>query len=105
MAMVHVIATIELHPGKRGAFLDTFAQFQPKVLAEPGCIEYGPTADCQSDIGRPVPYRENVVTLVERWASADALRTHLQPENMALWKAAVRDFVAGVTLQVLEPID
>jgi len=24
---------------------------------------------------------------------------------MALWKAAVRDFVAGVTLQVLEPID
>jgi quinol monooxygenase YgiN len=103
--VVHVIATIEVQPGKRDAFLDAFAQFQPRVLAEPGCIEYGATADAQGDIGRPVPYRENVITLVERWESPEALRAHLLPENMAPWKAAVKDLVAGVTLQVLEPLD
>jgi len=102
--MIHVIATIEVQAGQRDAFLAAFAEFQPKVLAEPGCIEYGATADSQSDIGRPLPYRENVVTLVERWDGADALRAHLQPENMAPWKAAVKDLVTGVALQVLEPL-
>jgi quinol monooxygenase YgiN len=103
--VVHVIASIEVQSGKRDAFLEAFARFQPKVLAEPGCIEYGATGDAQCDIGRPVPYRANVITLVERWENPEALRAHLQPENMAPWKAAVKDIVAGVTLQVLEPLD
>ena len=43
--MIIVLATIELHAGKRAAFLDEFRQIVPKVRAEAGCIEYFPATD------------------------------------------------------------
>ena len=43
--MIHVIATIELHPGRRADFLREFHRIVPAVLAENGCLDYGPTVD------------------------------------------------------------
>ena len=40
--MIHVIATIELAPGSRDAFLAEFGKLIPDVKAEAGCIAYGP---------------------------------------------------------------
>ncbi|MCB1804273.1 MAG: antibiotic biosynthesis monooxygenase, partial [Candidatus Competibacteraceae bacterium] len=39
--MIHVLATIQLKPGQRAAFLQEFHQVMPKVHQEQGCIEYG----------------------------------------------------------------
>ena len=39
--MIHVVAKIEVVPGKRDAFLDEFHRLVPEVLAEEGCVEYG----------------------------------------------------------------
>ncbi len=101
--MVHVIATIECTDEKRDAFITEFKQNVPNCLAEEGCIAYGPTIDTDSGIGAQGHLRENVVTVVEQWASLDALNAHLAAPHMATYRERVKDLVAGVSLQVLEP--
>ena len=94
--MVHVIATIEVRPSTRDAFLAEFHKLVPKVVAEEGCIDYGPTVDAASDIARQIACRDNVVTILERWES-------LAAPHMAAYREAVKPYVAGVQLQILEP--
>jgi quinol monooxygenase YgiN len=101
--MIFVIATIEVKPGKREAFLAEFHKNMPNVRAEHGCIEYGPTVDLKTDIKAQVPLRENAVTVVEKWESLPALHAHLAAPHMATYRERVKDYVAGVALQVLEP--
>ncbi|MGF1581465.1 MAG: putative quinol monooxygenase [Gemmataceae bacterium] len=101
--MVHVIATIEVHPGKREAFLEEFHKLMPKVHAEDGCIEYGPTLDVPSNSPAQVPVRENIVTIVEKWESLDALHAHFEAPHMGEYREAVKDIVKGLQIQVLQP--
>ena len=101
--MIFVIATIEVKPGKREAFLAEFHRNVPNVRAEKGCVEYGPTVDAKTDIKAQIPLRENVVTIVEKWESLQALHAHLAAPHMATYRERVKDYVAGVTLQILEP--
>jgi quinol monooxygenase YgiN len=101
--MIHVIATVRVQPGKRQAFLEEFFRLVPRVRAEAGCIEYGPAVDVATDIAVQVPLREDVVTIIERWESLAALKSHLAASHMAAYRQRVKDLVAGVQLQVLEP--
>jgi len=101
--MIHVIATIEVKPGKRDAFLAEFHKLMPKVHAEKGCIEYGPAVDAKTDIKAQIPMRENVVTIMEKWESLKALQAHLAAPHMGEYREAVKDIVKGVTLQILQP--
>lgn len=101
--MIHVIATVEVKPGKLEAFLAEFHRNVPNVRAEKGCIEYGPTVDVKTDIKTQIPLRENTVTIVERWESLQALQAHLGAPHMATYRVRVKDLVASVSLQVLEP--
>lgn len=101
--MIHVIATIELHPGRRAAFLAEFHRLVPKVKAEKGCLEYGPAVDAHTDIAAQAPCRADVVTVIEKWESLDALSGHLAAPHMAEYRQRVKDYVVRVALQVLEP--
>ncbi len=101
--MIYVIATVEVKPGKREAFLAEFHKNMPNVRAEKGCIEYGPTVDLKTDIKTQIPLRENTVTIVEKWESLQALQAHLQAPHMKEYRERVKEIVAGLTLQVLEP--
>lgn len=101
--MIFVIATIEVKPGKREAFLAEFHKNMPNVHGEKGCLEYGPTVDLKTDIKAQIPLRESVVTVVEKWESLQALQAHLLAPHMATYRERVKDHVAGVTLQILEP--
>lgn len=101
--MIHVIATIELHDGQRDALLAEFHTIVPQVLAEPGCIEYGPTIDLATDIAAQHPVRENVVTVVEKWASVEDLKRHLVAPHMQEYRLRVKDLVARFTLVILTP--
>lgn len=101
--MIYVIATVEVKAGKREAFLAEFHKNMPNVRAEKGCIEYGPTVDATTDIKAQIPLRENVVTIVEKWESLQALHAHLAAPHMAVYRERVKDIVVGVTLQILDP--
>jgi quinol monooxygenase YgiN len=101
--MIHVIATIELHEGRRDAFLAEFHKLVPHVLAEEGCIEYGPTLDLETDIAAQIPVRTDVVTIVEKWAGLEHLKRHLDAPHMHDYRPRVRELVVRTTLVILEP--
>lgn len=102
--MIHVIATVEVAAGQREAFLAEFRKVMPLVRAEQGCLDYGPAVDLASGAAAQGPVRNDVVTIVERWESLDALEAHLQAPHMAEYRTRVKDLVRGVHLQVLEPV-
>jgi quinol monooxygenase YgiN len=99
--MLHVVATIEVHEGKRGELLQVFEKLSPLVHAEEGCIEYVATIDVQTSIKVQAPPRPNVVTVVEKWDSLAALTAHLAAPHMQTYREDVKDIVKSVALQVL----
>jgi quinol monooxygenase YgiN len=101
--MIHVVATIELQPGTRDAFLGQFRRLVPEVQAEAGCIEYGAAVDVASGLGPQTALRPDVVVVIEKWSDLEALRAHAGAAHMAAYRARVKDWVARTTLQVLEP--
>lgn len=101
--MIHVIATIEVQSGKRDQFLAEFQRIVPQVRAENGCIEYGQTVDLPTGIPAQAPVRDDVVVVVEKWQSLDALRAHMAAPHMADYRLRVKDLVQGVQLQILQP--
>ena len=62
--MIHVIATIEVVPGTRDAFLSEFRKVTRHVRAEPGCIEYGAAVDLATSIPVQEPVGDDVGTPV-----------------------------------------
>jgi len=101
--VIHVIATVEVAPGRREAFLAEFRRVVTLVRAEAGCLEYVPAIDRPTGLAAQVPAREDVVTILERWESLEALRAHLAAAHMAEYRARVKGLVARVQLQILQP--
>jgi len=101
--MICVIATIEIVEGRREAFLTEFRRVVPKVLAEKGCLEYAPMVDVPTGIGPQSPARPDVVTVVEKWASVEALEAHLVAPHMIEYRKAVKDLVKSSALRILAP--
>ena len=101
--MIHVIATVELAPGTRDAFLAEFRKIIPVVRAENGCIDYGPAVDADTDIATQFRIGADRVVVVEKWDSVAALRAHSVASHMQAYRAKVKDYVRGMELRVLTP--
>lgn len=101
--MIHVIAPITVVDGQRDVFLQHFRALVPKVVAEQGCIEYGPAVDLSTEIPNQRPVRDNVVTVIEKWESPAALQAHLSAPHMVEFRDRVKDMVQSIELHVLQP--
>ncbi len=101
--MVHVIASIRLKSGKRSEFLEIFKANLPQVREEKGCIEYLPAIDVESGLP-PQVLDENMVTIIEKWESLEALRNHLNAPHMVAYKEKVKDLVEEVVLKILQEV-
>jgi len=99
--MINVLASISVKEGKRADFIAAFKDNLPAVRAEEGCIEYFPAVDIDADLP-PQQLDENEVTVIEKWASLEALRAHLSAPHMLAYKEKVKDIVEGVSLKVLQ---
>jgi len=99
--MIHVLAIITAKPGQREAVLAEFRANVPNVLAESGCIEYGPAIDAEGFPG--AAFGSDTFVAVEKWESPEALRAHAAAPHMAAYAARVRDMVASRTIHVLSP--
>mgnify|MGYP006285159195 FL=1 len=99
--MIQVLASIRVKPGKRSEFLEIFKANVPNVHREPGCLEYFPAVDV--DTGLPPQVQDpNVVTVVEKWESVQALQDHLQTPHMLNYREQVKDLVEDLSLKVLQ---
>ncbi|QDT95970.1 putative quinol monooxygenase [Gimesia aquarii] len=101
--MIFVIANIELAEGKQAAFLEAFRQLVPQVLAEEGCIEYGPAVDEDTDIPIQAKNGDQIVTVMEKWESVETLKAHLAAPHMQAYREQVADLVKGTTIKILKP--
>lgn len=99
--MINVIASIRTKPGKRSDFLEIFKSNVPTVRKEAGCIEYFPAVDIEADFV-PQESDENMVTIIEKWESLDALREHIHSPHMLTYKDRVKDMVEDVSLKILQ---
>jgi quinol monooxygenase YgiN len=101
--MIHVLAIITTKPGLRDAVLKIFHANMPAVLAEQGCMEYGPAVDA-SGIG---PFQAKLgpdtFVVVEKWASAAHLAAHAAAPHMAAYGAKTKEMVASRVIHVLQP--
>lgn len=102
--MIFVIADIEIAEGKQAAFLEAFHQLVPLVHAEDGCIEYGPAIDADTDISVQVKNGSQIVTVMEKWESVDALKAHLAAPHMLTYREQVADLITGTSIKVLKPV-
>jgi quinol monooxygenase YgiN len=100
--MIHVIATIRTAEGRRDSLLAAFRDLVPEVRAEVGCIEYGPAIDLDTLMSSEAA-RANVVTVIEKWESVEALKDHLAAPHMGTFRERVKDLVASVDIRVFEP--
>lgn len=102
--MIHVIATIDLAPGTRDAFLTEFRKLVPEVKAELGCLDYGPAVDAETNIPTQARIGPDKVVIVEQWENIAALKAHAVAPHMQAYRARVKDFVKGMELRILEPV-
>ena len=99
--MINVIASIRVREGRLTEFIEIFKSNVPNVREERGCIEYFPTVDINADLP-PQSLDRNVVTIIEKWESLDALRDHLKAPHMLSYKERVKDMVEDLSLKVLK---
>jgi len=99
--MIHVLASIQIQPGKRQAFLDAFHAIVPTVLQEEGCVQYTPAVDVDINMSAQ-QLDENVVTIIEKWESVSALQAHLVAPHMEAYRETVKDLVESASLKILE---
>jgi quinol monooxygenase YgiN len=99
--MISVLASIQLHEGQRAKFLEIFNANVPMVRQESGCLEYFPAVDI--DAGLPVQcIDEDMVTVIEKWQSLEALKAHLATPHMLAYKDKVQALVKNLSLKVLQ---
>jgi quinol monooxygenase YgiN len=108
--MIHVIATIEVHPGQRDTFIRQFEAMKPQVIAEDGCLEYG--AAIALDTGLPAGgnyawagANGNAVFIIEKWSTMETWKAHLGAPHMDTYRARTKDLVARRSVQVLAPAE
>ena len=101
--MVHVLAMITAKPGQRDAVLEVFRANVPAVRAEDGCIEYGAAVDADV-LGRfQAILGPDSFVVIEKWASAEALKAHGASPHMVAYAAKTKDLLAARAIHVLSP--
>lgn len=101
--MIHVIAVITARPGQREAVLEAFRANVPAVLAEDGCIEYGPVVDAEGMGAWQARFGEDSFVVLEKWRDAAALAAHAKAPHMAAYAAKTKELVASRTIHVMSP--
>ena len=100
--MINVMAIITAKPGLRAQVLAAFEANRPAVLAEAGCIEYQANVDAIAFPPSTGTLGEDTFVVVERWASADALKAHAAAPHMAAYSAKTKELVASRVIHILE---
>ncbi len=101
--MINVIASIYIKEGKLSDYLRILKANVPLVRKEKGCIEYVPAVDIETGLAAQV-LEKNVVTILEKWESKDALNAHLGSSHMLEYREKVKDMVERVSIKVLKEI-
>lgn len=101
--MIHVVVIITPKPGLRESVLQAFHANIPAVLAEDGCIEYGPTIDAEGLGSFQSKFGPDTFVVLEKWRDTAALKAHAAAPHMAAYAAKVKEMIASRVIHVLSP--
>jgi quinol monooxygenase YgiN len=101
--MIHVLAFITTHPGKRDDVLAAVHDNLAAVRAEDGCIEYGAAVDAAGIGPFQAVLGPDTFVVVEKWRDAAALAAHAAAPHMAAYAQRTKALVARRTIHVLTP--
>ncbi len=101
--MIHVVAEITTKAGCRDKVLELFRAAAEKVRQEPGCIEYVAVVDVESGLPVQPPVRPNVITVIEKWDSLEALNTHASADALHEFLEQAGTLMESLTARVMEP--
>lgn len=101
--MIHVIAIITTKSGQREHVLAAARANIPAVLAEDGCVEYGPAIDAEGLGSFQTKFGPDTFVFIEKWRDAQALKAHAAAPHMAAYAAKVKDMIASRVIHVLSP--
>jgi quinol monooxygenase YgiN len=102
--MINVIASICVKTGTLPEYLEILEANRPAVINEKGCVEYVPMVDIDAKLPTQI-LDDNVVTILEKWESLEALHDHLTSPHMLDYRERVRNMVERVDLKVLREAD
>ncbi len=97
--MLHVIARIDVLPGKMEEFTKLFKANVPNVLAEDGCYRYEPCVDMNCEL---YAGDENAFTVLETWESEAHLKAHLATDHMVKFAKDAASLRTGSKLTLVE---
>jgi len=98
--MIKVVANLHFKIEKRDEFIAAFKALMPKVRQEDGCVEYDLYLDV-ADVLPNTPARGDVITVMETWASPEALQTHVAQPHFVAFIESTKDMMTGLTAQVM----
>jgi quinol monooxygenase YgiN len=98
--MVHVLAIITAHSGKRAQLLALFQAVIPTVRQEQGCIEYGVAVDVPN---ADPAFGPDTYVVVEKWESPETLKAHSVAPHMKAFGEAAGGLIAKRAVHVLQP--
>ena len=99
--MIHIVAVITAHPGKRDELLEAFCQVLPLVHKEKGCVEYQPLTDAEGVSKSAALLGKDVYMVIEKWDSIDDVRAHASSSHMADFQQKTGHLVADRKVHVL----
>ena len=99
--MVHIIAVITAHPGKRAELLAAFVEELPLVHKEKGCIEYQPVTDMDGASTSQALLGEDAYMVIEKWDSMEDVRAHAASDHMARFQQKAGHLVANRKVHIL----
>ena len=104
MSLIHIVAVITAHSGKRGEILSAFNQNVPLVHQEDGCIEYGAVVDTEDAGPFQTKLGDDTFFVIEKWESLDHLMAHAASDHMKSYAAKPKDLIAERNIHVLSSV-
>ena len=101
--MLHVIASIHFEPSRESELRAIYADFVPQVQAEPGCLQYVPTAHFSLDLPNQ-EMRAGEFLVTEIWETEAAFRAHLQAPHVMAFREAIKGIVTRVSIRASRPL-
>jgi quinol monooxygenase YgiN len=90
--MIYVVATINTLPGQAPALISGARACIDAARLEEGCISYDYVQDVE---------KADVVMVIERWTSREALAAHMKVPHLAAWREARRPFVKSTKVEII----
>ena len=99
--VIHVVAIITAHPGKRAELLAAFAEVVPLVHKEKGCREYQPVTDLEGASNSQALIGADTYMVIEKWDSMEDLRAHAASDHIADFQNKAGHLVADRKIHLL----